>query len=52
MQNKRVIGHEVLLAYADFNAMFETHTDASKLHIGAVIPQKGQANRFLFTKYL
>ena len=28
---KRVIGREVLLAYPDFNATFEIHTDASKL---------------------
>ena len=27
---KRVIGSEVLLAYLDFNALFEIHTDASK----------------------
>ena len=38
---KCVIGHEVLLAYPDFNAPFEINTDASKLQIGAVIPQKG-----------
>ena len=34
---KRVIGREVLLAYPDFNALFEIHTDASKLQLGAVI---------------
>ena len=34
---KRVIGREVLLAYPEFNASFEIHTDASKLKIGAVI---------------
>ena len=28
---KRVIGHELLLAYLDFNAPFLIHTDASKL---------------------
>ena len=39
---KRVIGCEVLLAYPDFNAPFEIHTDASKLKIGAVISQKGK----------
>ena len=39
---KRVIGREVLLAYPDFNAPFEIHTDASKLKIGAVISQKGK----------
>ena len=37
---KRVIGRELLLAYPDFNAPFEIHTDASKLQIGAVIFQK------------
>ena len=34
---KRVIGREVLLAYPEFNAPFEIHTDAYKLQIGAVI---------------
>ena len=34
---KCVIGHEVLLAYPDFNASFEIPTDASKLQIGTVI---------------
>ena len=39
---KCVIGRELLLACLDFNAMFEIHTDDSKLKIGAVIPQKGK----------
>ena len=39
---KFVIGHEVLLAYPDFNTMFEIHTDDSKQKIGAVISQKGK----------
>ena len=38
---KRVIGREAFLAYPEFNALFEIHTDASKLEIGAVISQKG-----------
>ena len=50
MQKKRLIGREVLLAYPDFNALFEIHTDASKLQNGAVISPKGQTNCFLFTK--
>ena len=41
-----MIGREVLLAYLDFNASFEIHTDASKLHIGAVISQKGKPIAF------
>ena len=47
---KRVKGSEVLLAYPDFNAPFEIHTDASKLQIGTIISQKGRSHCFLFTK--
>ena len=38
---KRVIERELLLAYPDFNDLFEINTDDSKLQIGAVIFQKG-----------
>ena len=41
-----VTGHEVLLAYPDFNAPFEIHTDASKLQICAVISQMGKPIAF------
>ena len=37
-----MIGRELLLAYPDFNALFEIHTDASKIQNGAVISQKGK----------
>ena len=37
-----MIGHEVLLAYQNFNDPFEIHTDSSKIQIGAVISQKGK----------
>ena len=47
---KRVIGHEVLLVYPDFNAPFEIHTDASKLQIGAVISQNGKPIAFYSLK--
>ena len=47
---KRVIGREVLLAYPDFNAPFEIHTDASKLKIGAVVSQKGKPVAFCSLK--
>ena len=47
---KRVIGREVLLAYLDFNALFEIHTDASKLQLGAVISQKGKPIAFYYRK--
>ena len=43
---KRVIGRETLLAYPDFNAPFQIHTDASKEQIGAVISQNGKPIAF------
>ena len=43
---KRVIGRELLLAYLDFNGLFQIHTDASKVQIGAVISQKGNPIAF------
>ena len=46
---KCVIGREVLMAYPDFNATFEIHTDVSKLQIVPVT--KGQAHRFILKKY-
>ena len=48
---KRVIGRKLLLAYPDFNAPFEIHTDASKLKNRRSHIPKGQAHCFLFTKY-
>ena len=45
-----MIRREVLLAYPDFNAKFEIHTDASKLQIGAVISQKGNPIDFYSRK--
>ena len=47
---KRVIGHEVLLAYPYFNPPFEIRTDASKLQIGAVVSQKGKLIAFYSLK--
>ena len=47
---KRVIGREVLLAYPDFNAPFQIHTDASKTQIGAVMSQNGKPIAFYSRK--
>ena len=47
---KCVIGRDVLLAYPDFNAPFEIHTNASKLKIGTVISQKGKPIAFYSRK--
>ena len=38
------------MAYLDFNAPFEIHTDASKLQTGAVISQKGKPIAFYSRK--
>ena len=43
---KYVIGREVLFSYLDFNALFEIHTDASKLQIDAVISQRSKPTTF------
>ena len=47
---KCVIRRELLLAYPDFNAPFEIHTDASKLQICAVISQNGKPIAFYSRK--
>ena len=47
---KCVIGRKLLLAYPDFNALFEIHIDDSKLQIGAVISQKGKPIAFYLRK--
>ena len=47
---KRIIGREVLLAYPDFNAPFDIHTDASKTQLGAVISQSGKPIAFFSRK--
>jgi hypothetical protein len=43
---KQAIGRELLLAYPDFNAPFQIHTDASKTQIGAVMSQNGKPIAF------
>eukprot|EP00957_Ditylum_brightwellii_P204767 15340756-Ditylum_brightwellii.AAC.1 len=37
----KIISQEALLAYLDFNVLFEIHTDASDTQLGAVISQQG-----------
>ena len=41
-----MIGRDVLLAYPDFNVLFEIYTDASKLKIGAVISKEDKTIAF------
>jgi hypothetical protein len=47
---KRVIGREVPLAHPDFNAPFQTHTDACKTQIGAVMSQNEKPIAFCSRK--
>ena len=45
-----MIKREVLKGCPDFNALFEIHTDASQLQLGAVISQKGKPIAFYSRK--
>ena len=47
---KKVMAHETLLAFPDFNKRFTIHTDASKTQLGAVISQEGQPIAFYSRK--
>ena len=39
---KRIVAHDTLLVYLDFNEEFKIHIDASDLQLLAVIRQKGK----------
>jgi RNase H-like domain found in reverse transcriptase len=39
---KKLIAKETLRTYPNFNKMFEIHTDASKIQLGACILQEGR----------
>ena len=43
---KRVVSHETLLTFPDFNQEFHVHTDASDYQLAAVIMQKGKPVAF------
>ena len=43
---KRVVAHNTLLAYPDFNKRFEMYIDASDFQLGAVIIQEGEVIYF------
>ena len=34
---KRIVAHDILLSYLDFNLEFKIHTDARKFQLGVVI---------------
>ena len=43
---KRVVSHETLLTFPDFNEEFHVYTDVSDYQLGAVIMQKGKTLAF------
>ena len=47
---KRIVAHDTLLTYPDFNETFKIHTDASAFQLGAVIIQKGKTIAFYSRK--
>jgi len=47
---KKLIAKETLLTYPNFNKMFEIHTDASKVQLGACISQEGRPVAFYSRK--
>ena len=47
---KKVIAKETLLAYANFNARFDLHIDASQTQLGAVISQDNKIIAFYSRK--
>lgn len=47
---KQIISDDVLLAFPDFNATFDIHTDSSDYQLGAVISQHGKPIAFYSRK--
>ena len=46
----RIVAHNNLLTYPDFNETFKIHTDASVFQLGVVISQKGKPIAFYSRK--
>ena len=49
-KKKKIVAHEVLLSYPNFNDLFKIHTDASATQLCAVISQKGRSITFYSRK--
>ena len=47
---KCIVGREVMLAFPDFNKMFDIHMDASDTQLGAVLSQDGKPVAFCSRK--
>jgi RNase H-like domain found in reverse transcriptase len=47
---KNIIAEETLLAYPDFNKLFNIHTDASQAQLGAVVSQNKKPIAFYSRK--
>jgi hypothetical protein len=48
---KRLMAWETILAYPDFDQLFEIHTDASAFQLGACISQNGKPIAFYSRKF-
>ena len=48
---KRIVAHNTLSDYPDFNETFKTHNDASDFQLGLVIIQKGTHINFYGRKH-
>jgi len=49
---KKIVSHETLLSYPNFNEPFQIHTDASKQQLGVVISQNKQPIAFYSRKLI
>eukprot|EP00957_Ditylum_brightwellii_P058764 4455038-Ditylum_brightwellii.AAC.1 len=47
---KKIVDQEMLLAYLDFNLLFEIHMNTSNTQLGAVISQQGMPVMFYSRK--
>jgi hypothetical protein len=47
---KKIVAHDVMLAYPNFNKEFVIHTDASHTQLGAMISQDGKPIAFFSRK--
>ena len=47
---KRIVSHNILLAYPDFNKEFKTHTDTCDFQLGAVVIHNGKPIALYSTK--
>jgi hypothetical protein len=47
---KKIMARETIMAYTNFELLFEVHTDANAYQLGAVISQNGKPITFYYRK--